>query len=76
MKKQIPVIILAIGAIGLGAALYSANQQIAQLEQQIATLPPICVADTQPAPVETTEPVEVVETTPEPVVTAMQEPAT
>ncbi len=76
MKKQLPSIILAVGAIGLAIALYSANQQIAQLEQQIATLPPICVAETQPVSAEPAELIEVVEAAQEtPAVTAMQESA-
>ncbi len=75
MKKQIPAIILAIVSIALATALYSANQQIAQLEQQLAAGPTPPSAETELAQTEPAKPVEMIEAAPEPILMTMQEPA-
>lgn len=52
MKKQIPAMILAITSIALAVALYSAKQEIAQLQQQIDAQPTVQVAEESPEPVQ------------------------
>ena len=55
MKKQIPVIIMAIISAVLAVALYSAKQQIARLEQQIADLSASQIANAAPSSTATVE---------------------
>lgn len=75
MKKQIPAILLTVISIALAAALYSANQQIAQLEQQLAAGPATPMIKPEPAPVEPAELVKVVEAVQEePTIVAMDAP--
>lgn len=74
MKKQIPAIVLAVASIALAVALYSANQQIKQLKQQLAALPPASSSEPEPAPIDKSESVEVATVATASTVQVMAEP--
>ena len=76
MKKQFPAVILILISVALAAALYSANQKIARLEEELAAAKSAPAETTESASVEITEPIEMVEAAAETTITAIQEPAT
>lgn len=75
MKKNIIIIILTVASIVLAGALYFANRQLTELEEQLAATKPAPTAETEAVSVEPAEPIEVVEAAARETISTLQEQA-